>query len=208
MRFQETYQYFRAATPLVGLVLALALATPSHAQNPTRDPETLERLSIEWMNAVERKDRVTLERILASDFQLVSIGDGNVPVKRSDWIENALRMDWQNRGYRNTRVDMHGDVAVVTSNYAFHVDPGEWKPAVSASSPVADVWVWQQGRWQVQRRYLGGSTIDRWLDRMTGFLVAIALAGILAILRRVLRRRQRGRRPSSSALRPTPTSAA
>lgn len=170
-------------------VLLFVAGTTAGAQNGADDRETLKRLSVEWMEAVARKDRPALERLLAPDFQLLSIGDLQ-GVNRSEWLANALRMDWENRGYSNVQVDINDDIGIVTSNYAFEVDPGEWKPSIAAASPVVDVWVRRGGRWQVQRRHLGGSTITRWLDRALGFVFAAAVFGIFVLLRRLVRSRR------------------
>lgn len=188
MRFEDSSRDTHLVWRSCCLALALMLALGMRAAE-SDDRKELLRLSNEWMDAVERKDRVALEAILAHDFQLSSIGDAADGVKRPEWIQNALRMDWQNRGYSNVRIEVHGDVAVVTADYAFQVDPGEWRPAVTAASPVVDVWTRRNGRWQVQRRYLGGSTIERWVHRAVGFLAATALFATLMILRRLRRRR-------------------
>jgi ketosteroid isomerase-like protein len=173
----------------VAVVIVWTLAGSTlHAQNAAADRETLKRLSVEWMDAVERKDRAALERLLAPDFQLLSSGEPEAGVGRAEWLRNALRMDWQSRGYSNVRVDVNGDVALVTSNYSFRVDPGGWKPAVSASGPLADVWVRNGGRWQVQRRYLAGNSIVRWADRVVGFIAGIVLFGSVLLARRFLAR--------------------
>lgn len=187
---------------LIVLVVWVSVGSSVCAQSFQADQETLERLSTEWMDAVARKDRATLERLLAPDFQLVSVGDIRGGVKRAQWLENALRMDWQNRGYSDVRVEVNGDVGIVTSNYTFRVDPGEWKPAVTPTSPVVDVWVRRSGRWQIQRRHLAGSTLTRWADRALGLAMASALFLGVMLLRRLVRRR-RGK-PPGSTLQPAP----
>lgn len=188
---------------LVLTVMWMSVAAPAHAQSVRADQDTLRRLSVEWMDAVARKDRATLERLLAPDFELLSVGDLRGGVKRAQWLENAMRMDWQNRGYSNVRVEMNGDVGIVTSNYAFRVDPGGWKPAVTAASPVVDVWVRREGRWQIQRRHLGGSTLTRWIDRVLGVAVAAALFLGVKLLSGLLRRR--ADKPPDSTVQTTPT---
>jgi ketosteroid isomerase-like protein len=175
---------------LAVVVFWIAAGASAFAQNAADDRGTLKRLSVELMDAVERKDRATLEKLLAPDYQLVSIGELEAGVNRSEWLANALRMDWANRGYSDVRVDIEGDVGIVTSNYAFRIDPGGWKPAVSATSPLVDVWVRRDGRWQIQRRHLGGNSLTRWADRVLGFVVGLLVLGSGLLLRRAVRRRR------------------
>lgn len=176
------------ATISIGL-LVLSTTTVS-AQDVAATRQTLERLSVEWMDAVARKDRAALERILAPEYELVAVGDSAPGVKRSQWLENALRMKWENRGYIDMRIDVLGDVAVVTSNYAFRVDPGEWKPSISATSGCIDVWARRDGRWQITRRHLASSSLDRWISRVQGGAASLAVVGVIALLRRITRRRR------------------
>lgn len=169
----------------------ISFALPLAAQTAAEDRTRLRARSVEWMDAVARKDRAALEKLLAPEFKLVSVGDPGDGVPRSEWVANALRMDWQNRGYNGMRVDLYGDVAVVASDYSFRVDPGEWRPAISAAAPVVDVWVRRNGLWQVQRRHLAGSSVVRWFDRAIGFIGALVLSGVLMLIgRRVARRRR------------------
>ena len=170
---------------LVAIVAWAWTGTPLCAQSVQSDRDTLQRLSMEWMDAVAHKDRAALERLLAPDFQLVSVGDVRGGVGRAQWLENALRMDWQNRGYSGVRIEINGDVGIVTSNYTFRVDPGKWKPAITATSPVVDVWVRRGGRWQIQRRHLACSTLTRWVDRVLGFAIAAAFCLGVLLLRRL-----------------------
>lgn len=173
------------------LILLAAVVQPLSGQSIAADREALKRRSVEWMDAVERKDRSALEQIVASDFQLAAIADAKAGVPRAEWIKNALRMDWQNGGYKGMRIDVYGDVAVISSDYTFRVDPGEWKPAIRATAPVIDVWLRQDGQWRVQRRHLSGLDLERWVDRIAGFIAALALVGLLTLVRRLGRKRVR-----------------
>lgn len=176
---------------LMILFLVSSSVGPLRAEDGLDHADVLSRRSIEWMSAVERKDRATLERIVSPGFRLVAAGESSAAVPREAWIGNAIRLDWTDRGYENMRVDVLGDVAVVSSQYAFRMDPGAWKPAISASASIVDVWVRRGGGWQVERRYLGGSSITRWLDRAVGFLLAAAILATTIVVRRVIRRKPR-----------------
>jgi ketosteroid isomerase-like protein len=177
--------------PLMSLVVLLMTSTPGDVPAPEADREALTRLSQEWMDAVARRDRPALEQLLASDYELRPVSGEQPSVPRAEWLENAVNMQWENRGYSNLHVEVDGDVGIVTARYAFRVDPGDWKPTVSATADVVDVWKRRDGRWQVQGRLLGESSITRWIDRVTGGVAMLAIVGVVALGRRLMRRRTR-----------------
>lgn len=176
-------------SPLMSLVVLLMTSSPGEAPTAEADREALTKLSQEWMDAVARRDRPALEQLLAPDYELRPVSGEQPSVPRAQWLENAVTMQWENRGYSNLHVKVDGDVGIVTSRYAFRVDPGEWKPAVSATADVVDVWKRRDGRWQVQGRLLGESSVTRWIDRVTGGVAMLVLVGVVALGRRLMRRR-------------------
>ena len=147
------------------------------------------------MEAVERKDRPRLEQLLAPDFELRSIASAWPPVRRAEWLENAVTMDWQHRGYRDLHVDLHGDVAVVSSTLTVTVDAGKWRPPITATATLVDIWESRGGQWQVRRRLTGGDTITRWRERIGGFLSDLALAALFVLARSFSRRASRRSQP-------------
>ena len=172
-----------------GLLAGVLLAAPAVALEPNKsDQATLSRLSNEWMIAIERKDRATLDRIVASDFVLQMPGDeqGRI-IRRNEWMANAIAQDWSEFRYENVVVSVHGDQAIVTSRLNFKVAPFP----LALDSGVVDIWRIRDGRWQVTKRYLGESRIQQRIAFFAGILAAI-VAGLLAYgVARLVRRRRR-----------------
>ena len=74
------------------IILFLASAFVTFAQENaccTAEQKKLIDLSVELMNAVERKDQATLERLVAEDFFVAIPGD-LTEVKRNEWIANSV----------------------------------------------------------------------------------------------------------------------
>lgn len=186
----------------VVVILAAGVVAPLRPARtqpaPAPDKYEILRVETQWMDALERRDTVTLRRLMADDFQIRGIGDGLPPTGREGWIAagtGAAR--WERRRVSDIQVRQFGDVAVVSSKMRFHVDrPGAWPPAFVSSMPVVDVWVQQpDGHWRVAARYVGPWTVLKWLDRVTGFLAAVLLAVIVFAWRWAVQRARRRRGP-------------
>jgi Domain of unknown function (DUF4440) len=156
---------------LIGSLLLASAAVASPAS--VSDETALERLSVEWMAAIENKDRKALESILADNFVLQMPGDTSAQyTRRQEWLENAIGMDWSNFRYENVVARVHGDHATVSSRLFFKVGPNP----LTFDSGVIDTWERRGGRWQVTTRYLGESQLK---GRMS-FTLGV-LAGVLAL---------------------------
>ena len=104
----------RKAWVIVWLLSSLLLAFPATASPSVWDEAALIRLSNEWMAAIERKDRASLERIVASEFTLRMLGDAQDRiVHRDEWLANAIGMDWSEFSYENLEAGVNGDQAIV-----------------------------------------------------------------------------------------------
>lgn len=169
---------------------SLFIATAATATPPQTDDENdLQRLSMEWMTAIERKDKTSLESFLADDYVLQMPGDTEHQyVHRSEWLENAISMDWSNFRYENIVARVHGDHATVSSRLYFKVSPYP----LTFDSGVLDVWEKRGGKWQVTTRYVGESRLKERISFMLGALAA-ALAMFAAHLIKGIARRARRR---------------
>lgn len=142
------------------------------------------------MQALARKDRAALDRIIAADFALQTPGgDASDRVPRQAWIDNAIEMDWSDLDYENLSVRVRGDQALVTSRLHFRVAP----MPIRLDSGIIDTWEKRDGRWQVTGRYLGESTVQQRLAFTGGLFVALIAGVILYVVTRVLRRRRRAK---------------
>jgi len=169
---------------------SLFIATAAVAAPPkTPDENELERLSTEWMTAIERKDRKSLESFLADNYVLQMPGDAERQyVHRAEWLENAINMDWSNFRYENIVARVHGDHATVSSRLYFKVSPNP----LTFDSGVLDVWEKRGGKWQVTTRYLGESRLKERVSFVLGALAAALAMFAVYLIQRLVRRARRG----------------
>lgn len=168
------------------LIAGLSVANPARAQAPqAADEQVLKRLSIDWMNAIERKDRQTLETLLASDYVLQMAGDRESQyTHRGEWIKNAMGKDWSDFRYENFRIRVDGNHATVSSMLHFRIAPIPF----SIATGVVDTWERRGASWQVTTRYLGTSDLEQRITFILGFLAAGLIAGVAHLIARLARR--------------------
>ena len=176
---------------LIGFILTLPFSSHAQADN-SADIEQLTALSNEWMEALQRKDKNRLEQIIHKDFFILGIVDDDSPTNRETWLRNGIEdSDWYDFRYDNINVTTLGDTAIVRSTLDFTAERRSGIiRKVSTTAPLIDVWVKQDGRWQVIRRYPAPWTVKRWADRAIGFLVGIVAMVILMWLWRMRPRRR------------------
>jgi len=170
-------------TRTLAACLSLLIAGPAAASSTANPDEALlERLSVQWMAALEKKDRRSLEAFLADDYVLQMPGDSaSQYVRRDEWLKNAIDMDWTDFRYENVVARVHGDHATVSSRLYFKVAPNPF----TFDSGVIDLWEKRDGRWQVTNRYLGESAMKGRLAFLLGLLVAGVAAGAAYLLARL-----------------------
>ena len=172
----------------LAVAAAVALASMASPAAASGDAEIVRRLTIEWMQAVERKDRRALDRILAPDFTLRAPEMPETDaVDRATWLGNAVARDWSDFRYDHIRVDVAGDRALATSLLQFRVSPMPF----ALDSGIVDLWVKRDGRWQVQTRWLGASRTSRRLSFVGGLLTGLLASGLVALLLWWRKRRRR-----------------
>lgn len=152
--------------------LILAGLFPICAQENSGTEKELMALSTQWMEAVVRKDRSALEGFLAPDYYYSEPGYLEI-TDRTTWIKNAMEMDWRDLRYRNFKVDLYGDTAVVSAMVVSKL--GIWGVPLGSDVQVSDTWVKRNGQWQVAARHLGASSIVGQIRVALGFLAALAL---------------------------------
>ena len=102
----------------------------------------------DWMEAVQRKDLATLERIVAADYVYAASGQGRW--SRERWMKTVPVYDIHRFAFLDIDVRDYGDVVVVLSRY-------EQEATVagvlrSGEFLLTDVWVRREDRWQVVTR--------------------------------------------------------
>jgi ketosteroid isomerase-like protein len=116
--------------------------------------QDLRRLEHEWMDAVVRKDRAALDRLLADDFLLLGetwAGDRELTDK-ARCIDNSVTLiDATSFAFDKMRVQVREGAAVVHCLFTFEatVKGQPWK----GTARVTDTWIREAGRWRVLARH-------------------------------------------------------
>lgn len=148
-----------AKRPLGLLFIAVtASATQAEVRPSNSDSADILARSSQWMDAMDRQDRGTLERVIGDSFQLhLLYGNDSDVTPRLKWIDNAVERRWRHNGYDNVNIVTRGDHAVMSSTQNFAPPAGGLlKPAVNTSGAVVDIWERQDGEWKV----VGGTLVD------------------------------------------------
>ena len=112
------------------------------------------KLAHEWLDAVGRRDRATLARILAEDFLISGWQPEGRLADKQFYVEDCLKpVDIQEGSYHFDRwkVRRYGDTAVVNCVLDIHAVVGghKWGGEVL----ITDVWVREQDTWRVVTRH-------------------------------------------------------
>ena len=98
----------------MALILILAMSLLTSSASTVNDRETVSALDKEYQAAVKRNDAVTMARILADNFVLVT-GSGKT-YSKADMLEDAKRGDtYEHNDEEVQTVRVWGDTAVVTA---------------------------------------------------------------------------------------------
>ena len=109
-------------------------------------------LEYQWRDALIAKDEATLRRLIHPQFRLVGIrSTGSVAVDLEQWIEALKRMDIASLEVRIT------ECVALESTMVATVD-AQWRvrylgQLIDERVLLTDVWVRENGRWQVLRRH-------------------------------------------------------
>ncbi|MEO6114226.1 MAG: nuclear transport factor 2 family protein [Sphingomicrobium sp.] len=109
-------------------------------------------LEYQWRDALIAKDEATLRRLIHPQFRLVGIrSTGSVAVDLEQWIEALKRMDIASLEVRIT------ECVALESTMVATVD-AQWRvrylgQLIDERVLLTDVWVREDGRWQVLRRH-------------------------------------------------------
>ena len=122
--------------------------------------QEIRKLAHEWLDAVARRDRTALDRILADDFMISGWQPEGRLADKQFYIEDCLRpVEIQEGSYQFDRwqVRRYGDTAVVNCVLEIHaiVEGAKWGGVVL----ITDVWVQENGMWRVVTRHT--SPIER-----------------------------------------------
>ncbi|MEO5599451.1 MAG: nuclear transport factor 2 family protein [Cyclobacteriaceae bacterium] len=111
----------------------------------------LEQLSWDWMNAWKAKDTVLLEKILAPEYRLLAVINGElVTINRKKWLETVPFYIPKHFRYYNFDIRTYQNTAVVQSMFDQEATlNGQDR---SGTFQITDIWVKNKDRWQVVHR--------------------------------------------------------
>lgn len=136
----------------INLMAALALAAQSPAADIEPHKAELVRLESEWTKATMAKDAGALRRLMAPEFELAFVENGQVAsVPRAAWLTNLGRMAISRYETKVESVEIMGSVAIARVTGDWTVSMGG--PARSRLFRLRDTWVRRDGRWQVVQRF-------------------------------------------------------
>lgn len=101
-----------------------------------------------WMEAVQRKDTETLERILAPEYTYMASGQGKL--SRDEWLDLLRIYDLHGFEFVETDIRRYADVAIVMSRYRQTASVGGVPR--TGEFLITDVWTIQEGSWRVVAR--------------------------------------------------------
>jgi ketosteroid isomerase-like protein len=112
----------------------------------------LEKLSWDWMNAWKAKDTVLLEKILAPEYRLLAVVNGElVTMNRERWLKTVPIYVPKSFRYYNFDIRIYGNTAIVQS--LFDQEATLNGQDRSGTFQITDVWVKNKNRWQVVHRH-------------------------------------------------------
>ena len=134
-------------------VFALFVSNMAAAQTPGEDSIKNEilKLSFEWNQAIIKRDSITLDRILSPEYTLSSSSGSLLP--RKDWMENTLhRLFTDSAAFIGPqKITIYGNEAISEGLLHWKVRNDQNKLR-NHESLVADIWRYNNGRWQVIHR--------------------------------------------------------
>jgi len=111
-------------------------------------------LEQQWMEAIRKQDDSVLDRIMASGFVHTTSVVPGIRTNKAQFIEASIQLNSRFGSFNLDQVTVRlvGDVAVVNALYSQKARQGEVN--FSGDYFLTDIWVKQDGRWQVLARNL------------------------------------------------------
>jgi len=137
--------------PLLPIILIVLSCHILMAQDEKMKKE-LERLSWDWMNAWKAKDTVLLEKILAPDYRLLALINGElVSINREKWLKTVPMYIPKSFRYYDFDIRIYGNTAIVQS--MFDQEAMLNGQDRSGTFQITDIWVKNKSGWQVVHRH-------------------------------------------------------
>jgi Peptidase family M1 domain/Domain of unknown function (DUF4440) len=137
---------------------AIVARTPAAESSPLSDAEeevfNKEKALVE---AVKRRDRAEMEKLLGDDFRQVGMLDWSQPVDKAPWIENALRnfsgrLQAAEVLFTKTSVKLYENVGIVKTMFTIRETADGKTNEISFA--LLDVWRKETNEWKLLTRFL------------------------------------------------------
>jgi len=132
-------------------VVSAQTSIPPSAQAKGASVDELETLSQQWMEAAQRHDTATLERLMADDFTLVHPSLDRLTT-RAQWMAALPRMQTKQFAYKHLKVVHYGPSQAVVSAVILVDALMDGRP-FPPNTAVIDLWQKRGDKWQVVTRY-------------------------------------------------------
>ena len=114
----------------------------------------IKQLEHDWIEAIQRRDQVVLDRIIGDDFLLSGWLPGATLADKQTYVEDCLRpVEVSNALYEfdQWKIRTYGDSVVVNCVFSCRAVVGgnDW----GGDFQFTDVWVRRDNRWQVVTRH-------------------------------------------------------
>lgn len=137
---------------IILLIMITAATTLFGQQADEKTKKELEKLSWDWMNAWKARDTVFIEKIMAPEYRLLALINGElISMKRADWLATVKYYVPDSFRYYDFDIRVYGETAVVQSKFEQQATlHGKDR---SGTFQVTDVWVKNKKGWQVVHRH-------------------------------------------------------
>ena len=117
-----------------------------------KSKKMLEQLSWDWMNAWKAKDTLLLNKLLAPEYRLLALINGElVSINRERWLKTAPLYIPTSIKIYNFDIRLYGNTAIVQS----FIDQQATLNGQDRSGTfqITDIWVKNKNEWQVVHRH-------------------------------------------------------
>ena len=136
---------------LTGIFLLTMLAGYAQTDKAATEQE-LKKLSQDWMTATMKRDKATLDKIVAPEYKLAGTNLDGTVISRETWMLNTMEnLVIDSVKYIRMKVDVIGETAIVQSEFY-------WSVSFRGSLPkndtvtLVDTWIKRGKGWQVVSR--------------------------------------------------------
>lgn len=140
------------------LVVSLGCTSAQNARpasSSTAAADAVRTAEQEWNAAIDRRDAAAMQRFLAPTYFLAVAVQGRPAqvIPRETWLGSLALYDIRSYSIDDMRVNVYGEVAIVTMLFTQDAVVGPERRDRSAQFFITDVWVKHPDGWRVAERH-------------------------------------------------------